>query len=277
MITAAQEEFCVPGTQVQSFRTQSGNEYQLLVALPDGTPPHSGWPTPYLLDGQDYFASAVQIVRRSYPGDQGRVVAGLGYRTDALLRRADDYMPTPQGNEKGLATDFLRALQQEILPALDSQFPLDPGRRVMFGHSYGGLFRLHTLLQDPELFWGYAASSPSLWRSPEVIKEALLGRSFGLQGGWVRHTVGELEQTMSPADLRLPHEHQEVRREHLAERRMVEYSRDVAAVLTQADLKYQFHVYQNQNHYSSAIFALRDAIEAMNEQLFRSQRMKENT
>ena len=40
---------------------------------------------------------------------------------------------------------------------------VDPARQSLWGHSYGGLFVLHTLLRQPATFQRYIAADPSFW------------------------------------------------------------------------------------------------------------------
>lgn len=63
-----------------------------------------------------------------------------------------------------------------MFPYLEQKLTLLP-HRVLAGHSLAGVYVLHTLLSEPELFQAYVASSPSL-RSPErraVIQSGLEG------------------------------------------------------------------------------------------------------
>src|SRR5271155_3751960 len=54
----------------------SGRAYQIDVALPQAPQPNGGYPVIYVLDGNWYFASVVEAVRREKPET---VVVGVGY------------------------------------------------------------------------------------------------------------------------------------------------------------------------------------------------------
>ena len=72
----------------------------------------------------------------------------------ATKDRARDYTPPgdrgaledPRGRPAGGAPAYLRKLGQEILPRAETLAPLDPARRWLWGHSYGGLFVLQAAL-----------------------------------------------------------------------------------------------------------------------------------
>ena len=71
---------------------------------------------------------------------------------------------------------FQRALIDEVLPAVpDMLSALAPAwpeqRKVLFGHSFGGLFTLYSLFTQPGVFDTYVAASPSLWFNDGVILE----------------------------------------------------------------------------------------------------------
>jgi enterochelin esterase family protein len=54
---------------------------------------------------------------------------------------------------------------EELLPTLESRYSLDPRpeRRVVAGHSLGGLAALHVASLDPASFGGVAVGSAALW------------------------------------------------------------------------------------------------------------------
>jgi predicted alpha/beta superfamily hydrolase len=64
---------------------------------------------------------------------------------------------------------FQAFLTDELRPFLEARFPLDPGRAILFGHSYGGLFAANVLATAPNAFFGYIIASPSTPADPQVI------------------------------------------------------------------------------------------------------------
>ncbi|CAK7232476.1 hypothetical protein SBRCBS47491_008284 [Sporothrix bragantina] len=212
--------------------TQCG-QLQLMVSWPlgwseDGQPPAgeqvSDIPVVFVLDGNAYFATATDIVRRlQFVVRKKAIAVGVGYPfiSDAVFameRRALDLTPPskkgdnptwkprpgqgatqPPGgigaaqgahgtpNAHGLpggrpqlkyggAASFQRALADELLPAVPEMLPaLAPVwtdmRKVLFGHSFGGLFTLYSLFSQPGVFDTYVSASPSLWFNDSAIQE----------------------------------------------------------------------------------------------------------
>ena len=49
-----------------------------------------------------------------------------------------------------------------MIPLIEANYRADPARRILGGHSFGGLFTLYAMFTDPSLFWGYLAGSPDI-------------------------------------------------------------------------------------------------------------------
>ncbi|WPB56095.1 alpha/beta hydrolase [Xylophilus sp. GOD-11R] len=147
------------------------------LALPRGTPPATGWPVLYLLDGNAAF-EAVEAAQLSRLSEQGRplALAAIGHandqRFDVAARTLDYTPPAPpsegdtdaeRGRATGGADAFLTLIEGAIKPQVAARIAVDPARQSLWGHSYGGLFVLHTLLRRPDAFARYIAADPSLW------------------------------------------------------------------------------------------------------------------
>ncbi len=65
--------------------------------------------------------------------------------------------PTSGGADK-----FLDFIQTELVPEIQKRYPTEP-YRIIVGHSLGGLFAIHALMNRPALFQACIATSPSLW------------------------------------------------------------------------------------------------------------------
>ncbi|ALK10894.1 alpha/beta hydrolase [Blastochloris viridis] len=173
----------LPGTWLRPMRSRQGRDYRVFVAVPAVPPPAAGYPAIVMLDANAAFATLAEAVRlRSLrPGVSGvapAVVIGIGYPTDEpfdMAGRTLDYTPPgkvarmpprPDGTAwppTGGADTFLDFVADEVLPAIGRELPLDPARRALFGHSFGGLCTLYALFTRPALFRTYAAASPSIW------------------------------------------------------------------------------------------------------------------
>lgn len=147
----------------------------------------------YILDAEKHFASAAasaaffEASRISSLGPA--VVVGI-VSTD----RTRDFTPTASNarrdgsiDEKaallgGGADKFLEFLTTELCDAAEKRLPAGTRvvRRMLIGHSYGGLFTLHALLTHPERFDAYAALDPSLWWDQGKLAE--FARQHGAAG-----------------------------------------------------------------------------------------------
>ncbi|MBE9638243.1 alpha/beta hydrolase [Salipiger mangrovisoli] len=147
-----------------------GLSYRLFLACPHGEVPAQGWPSLWMLDGNAAFSRLDAARLAAHPG---LAVIGIGYPVEAAFdgaSRARDYTPVPlEQPTHGRGRDwqfggqeaFRARLLGPLAQALAERAPLDPARRSLWGHSYGGVFVLATLLSAPEAFRAYMAISPS--------------------------------------------------------------------------------------------------------------------
>lgn len=131
------------------------------------------YPVVYLLDGPSHFHSVTGLIQQlSFVGGNTvlpeMIVVGI-QNTD----RTRDLTPThsttsPYGQtpemlkNSGGGDKFLSFIEKELMPYMDSTYPVAP-YKMLVGHSYGGLLVMHTLLNRPELFNSYIALDPSVW------------------------------------------------------------------------------------------------------------------
>ncbi|ELK42002.1 alpha/beta hydrolase [Brevibacillus agri] len=190
-------------------------DYRILIATPKDEPPQSGYAVVYALDGDALFqtlAEAVKLQTRKPKGFDPILVIGIGYPSREpfdMERRCRDFtMPASEGAlpkrpdgspwpPHGEADDFLDFLETELMPAIAKEWPIDPARQAIVGHSLGGLFTLHALFTRPHLFTHYAAGSPSVWWADnEVLKEM---EQF--KAGWQREEQRHLLLTIGADEL----------------------------------------------------------------------------
>ena len=63
----------------------------------------------------------------------------------------------------GGAERFVAFLRDELIPRVESAYPVDPSRRGFLGYSLGGLLGVQILAREPQLFQYYLIGSPSVW------------------------------------------------------------------------------------------------------------------
>lgn len=175
----------------------TGRKYRITIGLPLGyyRSPGEGWPfndTPakwpvvYVLDGNWYFGMVTDIIRpMAWCGSTtDAIVVGIGYPEDqgpieafreSFTRRDHDLTPirdeaVAQSMEQahkrpvpnGDALHFHQFIKNELIPFIEQSYRADPARRILVGHSYGGIFALFGLFETPDLFHSLIIGSPTL-------------------------------------------------------------------------------------------------------------------
>ena len=169
--------YVLTGTQVWTVPDPvSGRDYQVFVSLPASyeTSPQRRYPVLYVTDADYAFPILRQIARRvnlDGPEVEEFILVGLSYsRGDSgTVSRNRDYTPTPNGPRRassmvhGQGPAYQTYLKTQALPFVERSFRVDPARRILLGHSYGGLLGAQILFTDPSLFHAYVLGSPSIW------------------------------------------------------------------------------------------------------------------
>ncbi|WDZ94730.1 alpha/beta hydrolase-fold protein [Herbaspirillum sp. WKF16] len=168
------------GFTLRSADGQRG--YRVTVCIPRRAAPAAGYPAIVALDGNAALASIDERQLQALDAGNPPVIVAIGYDTELrfdVQARAYDYTPpipagqadeeAGRGRKGGGAELFLDLIEQRILPRVRALASLDHGRLALWGHSYGGLFVLHTLFSRTRLFSAYIAASPSLWWQQGVI------------------------------------------------------------------------------------------------------------
>lgn len=178
------------GAPTHGLSQKVAGGHRLFFAVPKGAPPAAGWPILYLLDGNAAFDFLTAEMLALVPG---LVLVGVGYDTDRQFARerrtldftapdraaagadADGIRPDPvhPGRMAGGAELFLERLCGPLRAAAEEGLALDPARRALWGHSFGGLFVLYAVLTRPGAFGRYAAISPSIWWDEALIRRVM--------------------------------------------------------------------------------------------------------
>jgi len=160
----------------------TGPGYRLLIATPKAPPPAAGYPLLYMLDGNAAFDFLTPEHLALVPG---LAIVGVGHDTERQFARSQrilDFTP-PDGPGDGLRPDHVDAsrtvggakmfrdrLTGILRTEAEAGLPVDPARRTLWGHSFGGLFTLYAMLTSPEAFARYAAISPSIWWDEALMR-----------------------------------------------------------------------------------------------------------
>ncbi len=158
-------------TEENIFSELVADTFHIMVSVPDGY--YSGdkkYPVLYVLDGDVAFGMAASIARYLQIGENipELIVVGIGYGAidkSAGKKRRRDYRPTQAGN----AENFLKFINTQLIPYIDSKYKTIPYDRTISGYSIGGLFALYTLFTKPETFSRYIIGSPYLvWDNSSI-------------------------------------------------------------------------------------------------------------
>jgi predicted alpha/beta superfamily hydrolase len=134
------------------------------------------YPVLFLLDGGTHFGHTTTTTRflasNQFAPEMLVVAIGNTDRTRDLTPPSEDPAVARTAPTHGGAAGFQTFIADELIPWLDKNYRTRPFR-VLIGHSYGGLFAIHSLITLPDLFNAYIAISPSLqWDSQQVVKRA---------------------------------------------------------------------------------------------------------
>jgi predicted alpha/beta superfamily hydrolase len=223
----------VLASEVRTMKSKyTGRKYRISIALPyayfnsrdkswPAEKPLKKWPVVYLTDANWYFGMITDMVRvMAWCGSTtDAIIVGIGYAQDKnaaeVIRdsgafRTGDFTPVrdkkiEQNDSKSLkrkvetggAGKFLEFIKHELIPAVESEFKADPQRRILAGHSYGGLFAAFALLAEPGLFESYIVGSPSLWFGDKCVfkQEELFAKRHKKLPAKVHLWVGESEES----------------------------------------------------------------------------------
>ena len=155
-----------------------GEDRVVLVRTPLGYERgNERYPVLYMTDGEAQLAHTISTV--SFLARNGRmpemIIVAI-VNTD----RTRDLTPTNASMNNGTATvqaptsggadKFLKFIETELIPNIESAYRVQP-YRVFAGHSLGGLVAIHAMVTRPDLFNAFIAVSPSLqWDNQVELK-----------------------------------------------------------------------------------------------------------
>ncbi|RZT95786.1 hypothetical protein EV201_0411 [Ancylomarina subtilis] len=174
---------------VDSLYSQILNESRnIYVQLPASYTPEKNqkYPVVFILDGE-VFLPTVSDVQNYYSGGftPEMVLVGISNKKNRIRDLTTSTITTKYGmpfNEKnGEADHFSQFIEKELIPFIENKYPVT-NFRTLIGHSYGGLFTIHMLINHPTLFANYIAIDPSLdWDDQKLLKKAqglLVGQKY---------------------------------------------------------------------------------------------------
>jgi predicted alpha/beta superfamily hydrolase len=135
-----------------------GEEQTLLISLPDAYERSADkYPVLYVLGGSVRALAEADIALRQ-PGAPPMIVVAVATPT---WRRDDGFGVWLPGPGSPGAERYLRFISEELFPYIEQHFRVQ-NHRTLYGGSAAGLFVLYALLEQPDAFAAYIASSPTV-------------------------------------------------------------------------------------------------------------------
>ncbi|QES90300.1 alpha/beta hydrolase [Rhizosphaericola mali] len=139
------------------------------VKLPNGFDKSQKYPVIYVLDGEMYFpiVTAVQnfLDRNKRFASNKSIIVAIE-NTD----RTRDLTPSAAVSSKGHGTmensgkaeQFYQFITSELIPEISHKYAVSD-RKLLIGHSFGGLTATYFFLEHPNSFSDYLIMEPSMW------------------------------------------------------------------------------------------------------------------
>lgn len=194
---------------VHQFDSADGaRHYRVWTAVPNKATPPTGYPVLYMLDGNAVMDRLSDELLKQLAAQSPPVIVAVGYQTNLpfdLKGRSYDYTPAIKGNDKaptdrksGGSEDFRQLLETRIAAKAEQGLKINPQRRALWGHSYGGLLALDSWLSS-SFFHSYYSASPSLGRD----NFALLNRITAVTpASYCAKSLVIMEGSATPGDKR---------------------------------------------------------------------------
>lgn len=164
-------DYVLGNTHFKQVISETGKRYELVITLPSSYRPgrKNSYPVLYYLDPYwdtpalfgvyhalvyDNLIPELILVGLSYPGEK------VNYGTERLRDFTPTNGPLPEG-VAGNASALLKDIRQLVVPFVETNYRANKSERALAGTSFGGLFTLYAMYEDPEFFKRYIAISPS--------------------------------------------------------------------------------------------------------------------
>jgi predicted alpha/beta superfamily hydrolase len=180
-----------------------GRDFAVTVNTPQATVflPGQKFPVIYALDSGYGIAGPQGTLLGGTGAMAPAIIVSVGYLPGQAMARNLDLThnkfsmgPTTTG---GGGAAFEAFLLEDLKPFIEANFPADPARSVLFGHSLGGLFAANVFADKPDAFAGYIIGSASIWADLPTSQRvaAAAARAHGQR---IYLTVGEKEDNGAP-------------------------------------------------------------------------------
>lgn len=157
---SSQDGYIVKKDSLQSEVLKQNRK--LSIFLPEGyDAKEARFPVIYVLDADGRDQHTVPTARFLSLNNKmpKAIVVGV-----SNIDRNHDFLPdsSQSATTGGGADNFVQFFKKELIPYINKNFKTE-SFNVLVGHSFGGVFVMHALLNDPDLFDAYIAIDPSFW------------------------------------------------------------------------------------------------------------------
>ena len=159
-------------TPVKIYSKILNEERTLSVVLPDGyEATQNEYPVLYVLDaeGGKLFPECISTIEDLHTRDHIPQLIVIGIRN---TERNRDMIPAAVSHRPGSggSLKFLSFIKDELMPYIGQNYRTKDFS-VLYGMSNSALFTVYALLESPETFSAYIASSPMIGHCPDYIKQ----------------------------------------------------------------------------------------------------------
>lgn len=150
----------------------SGIAYELVISLPTSyqSSPDKKYPVLYYTDAY-WDAPLLSSIYLDLAFDRAvpeMIMVGLSYAGDGINHsalRTRDLTPSKDSGverESGGGAAFLKFIKETVVPKIEKEYRVNKGERAIAGWSFGGIFALYAMYQEPSFFNRCIAISPSV-------------------------------------------------------------------------------------------------------------------
>lgn len=182
-------------TETIRFHSEILDEERVMhIRWPEYYEPGAPYPTVYVSDGENNFdlvADFLEYLSREWKRLPDMIVVGL-----ENVNRNRDFVPRVDPNfpNTGEGERFIDFTVEEWVAEVERRHG-GRGPRILFGHSFGGVYAINTLMTRPDAFDAYIAVGTSTWVADRVMFD-IANEAFD-EGrrldAWLYHSVAEAD------------------------------------------------------------------------------------
>ncbi|MDH5433836.1 MAG: alpha/beta hydrolase-fold protein [Gammaproteobacteria bacterium] len=177
-VTKVDGSFEINSTEIFTINSAIlGRKYDIYIKTPfdyaNQENINKSYPVLYLNDAPHTFKVAAGVTHFKSMDKVIVVAISFAHGENGQFSRVRDLTPEKDKSwtkyETGGAPQYLKFIEEELFPFVETRYRTNTKQRILSGHSLGGSFGAWVLVTKPELFSSYILSSPSLWFKDELM------------------------------------------------------------------------------------------------------------